>query len=135
MEVIWNRTCLDKQAKQGCVNKDRIVIFGYTVALTLSVYSQKAPGTASHNNGVCVCVCVCEWYCKEVSHCCVWRWPPGGKRPPACWDGVTAAHLSWRLATEPPSAPPAGRLLPQGSLTATVSHSSRPAACLPPDAQ
>ncbi len=58
MEVIWNRTCLNKQAKQGCVNKDRIFIFGYTVALTLSVYSQKAPGTASHNNGVFVCVFV-----------------------------------------------------------------------------
>lgn len=42
---------------QGCENNDRIFIFGRTVALTLSVYSQKAPGTASHNNGVCVCVC------------------------------------------------------------------------------
>lgn len=58
MEVIWNRTCLDKQTKQGCVNDDTIFIFGCTVALTLSVYSQKAPGTASHNNGVFVCVFV-----------------------------------------------------------------------------
>lgn len=43
---------------QGCVNGDRIKIFGCTVALTLSVYSQKAPGTPSHNNSVFVCVFV-----------------------------------------------------------------------------
>lgn len=44
----------------------------------------------------------------------------GGKGPPACWAGVTTAHLSVWGATRRPSAP-AGRPLPQGNLSTAVS--------------